>query len=67
MTDRFVTRIVFLASGLCFAGISAAADFEAGAVDGASHWPWIAAAAIFGLLGVVSFASRRRIHAVVGS
>jgi len=69
MDDKFPVRMALLAAGLSFAGASSAGELER--VSSLAHitgyWPWIAVAAILALLGVVSFASRRRIHAVVGS
>lgn len=66
--DEPAVRVRWLAAGLMFAGTASAG--EAAAVSSGSatgHWPWIALAAIVGLLGVVSFVSRRRMHTVVGS
>jgi hypothetical protein len=60
---RLAATIVGLA-GTSIAGAQEVTGFQA--VETASHWPWIAAAAILMLLGAVSFASRRRIYAVVG-
>ncbi|MEJ0087496.1 MAG: hypothetical protein WDO72_17615 [Pseudomonadota bacterium] len=59
--------MALLAAGLSFAGVSNAGEPGGGFVAGVAHWPWIAVAVIVGLLGVISFASRRRIHAVCGS
>jgi hypothetical protein len=69
MDDKFPVRMALLAASLSFAGASSAGELERASslAQIASYWPWIAVAAIFALLGVVSFASRRRIHAVVGS
>ena len=65
---RFAVRVVWSAVGLMVAGTASAgelATISAGPATG--HWPWIALSAIAGLLVVVSFISRRRMHAVVGS
>jgi hypothetical protein len=67
MAGKLHSRVIFLVSGLSFAGISAASESDSVLVHGASHWPWIAIAVVVGLLGVVSFGSRRRIYAAVGS
>lgn len=64
---RLCGRVVLLGSGLSFAGIASANEFDTVLVPGTSHWPWIAIAVVLGLLGVVSYGSRRRIYAVVGS
>lgn len=37
------------------------------AVSPVNDWPWIAVVIVVGLLGVVAYVSRRRIHSVVGS
>jgi hypothetical protein len=55
-----------LAAALAFGGVASAGQYDRGAGGGSSYWPWIAAAVVLGLLGVVAFVSRRRIHAVVG-
>jgi len=67
MTDRIAVSTVRLVFGLVFAGVAAAGDLGAGVVNDTSRLPWIAIAVVFGLLGVISFASRRRMYSVVGS
>jgi hypothetical protein len=69
MAQKFFVRLSILAAGLLFAGISAASEFDGtpSMAQATGSWPWIAVLTVLGLLGVVSFVSRRRIHSVVGS
>jgi hypothetical protein len=54
--------------GFVFAGVAGAQQIEAvRIVESSSNWPWVALSLVVGLLGVISFASRRRIYASVGS
>jgi hypothetical protein len=56
-----------MTAGLAWASFANAQEVTGlRALETASNWPWIAAAAILTLLITVSFVSRRRIHAVVG-
>jgi hypothetical protein len=57
----FSCGAVFGLSGIARAGELAEA------VSPANDWPWIAIIIVVGLLGVVAYVSRRRIHSVVGS
>ena len=62
-------RALCLPAGLTIAGLVHGGELAplSSIHSAAPLWPWIAAATIVGLLGVVSFISRRRIHSVVGS
>jgi len=67
MTVRSAASLIATVVGLALTSIAGAQEVAAlRAVETASHWPWIAVAAVLTLLFVVSFVSRRRIHAVVG-
>jgi hypothetical protein len=62
-------RLPSLAASLAWASLANAGELVRvpPLESSTGHWPWIAGAAILGLLGVVSFASRRRIHSILGS
>ncbi|MEO8064039.1 MAG: LPXTG cell wall anchor domain-containing protein [Pseudomonadota bacterium] len=68
MIETVGFRVAVLAAGLAFASIAAAQEaVGTHTVQTDSNWPWIAIAGILTLLFAVSFVSRRRIYAVVGS
>jgi hypothetical protein len=64
-----VLRTLCLPASLAVTGLAHGVELDhlSSIVPATPLWPWIAGAAIVGLLGVVSFLSRRRIHSVVGS
>ena len=60
-------RCAAAAMSFAVTGTAAAQQIEAaGIAESSSNWPWIALSIVLGLLGVVSFASRRRMYAAVG-
>jgi hypothetical protein len=65
-TARWGGVFSFLA-GVGATRLATAGDLDEPTALITGHWPWIAVAMIFGLLGVVAYLSRRRIHSVVGS